>query len=161
VKSPMHSLRFLRNWACRTYHRQYGSYGAKLPYCRRYAQSNLQEVCQFRKCHKLNTLPSRQALESTDMKVTKSRAMCGVVVILLSTASMIAEAQSPTHDRGATQETQVRGYWIDPSTGLMWAGKDSGKDMSWKAAVKYCGDLRLAGYSDWRLADMFELQGLY
>jgi hypothetical protein len=27
--------------------------------------------------------------------------------------------------------------------------------------MKYCRDLRLAGYSDWRLANMAELQGIY
>jgi len=55
----------------------------------------------------------------------------------------------------------MRGFWIDPATGLMWAGKDSGKDVSWKSAMKYCGDLRLAGYSDWRLATIAELQRIY
>lgn len=33
--------------------------------------------------------------------------------------------------------------------------------MNWKNAVKYCGDLRLAGYSDWRLASLGELEGIY
>jgi Protein of unknown function (DUF1566) len=53
------------------------------------------------------------------------------------------------------------GFWTDPSTGLTWAGKDNGKDVSWKGAVKYCRDLRLAGYSDWRLATLAELEGIY
>ena len=57
--------------------------------------------------------------------------------------------------------TQAVGYWNDPSTGLMWAAKDSGKDLSWKDAAKYCRNLRTAGYSDWRLANMAELQGIY
>jgi len=61
----------------------------------------------------------------------------------------------------ATQETQVRGFWIDSSTGLMWAAKDSGKDLSYKGAVKYCRDLRLAGYSDWRLATLGDLSSIY
>ena len=65
--------------------------------------------------------------------------------IFLSIAAMIAGAQSSTKDRGLAQATQVRGYWVDPSMGLMWAGKDSGKDLSWKAALKYCRNLRLAG----------------
>jgi hypothetical protein len=43
----------------------------------------------------------------------------------------------------------------------MWAGKDNGKDVSWKNAVKYCRDLRLAEYSDWRLASLDELKGIY
>ncbi len=55
----------------------------------------------------------------------------------------------------------MRGYWTDPATGLMWAGKDNGKDVNWYNAIKYCRNLRLAGYSDWRLANMFELQPLY
>jgi hypothetical protein len=43
----------------------------------------------------------------------------------------------------------------------MWAGKDNGKDVSWKGAAKYCRDLRLAGYSDWRLATLAELGAIY
>lgn len=84
-----------------------------------------------------------------------------VVLILLSVAALPAGAQSPANDEGLKQETQARGYWIDPSTGLMWAGKDNGKDVSWKGAMKYCRNLRLAGYSDWRLPNMAELQPIY
>ena len=69
-----------------------------------------------------------------------------------------AEAQV---GRKLALETQARGYWADPSTGLTWAAKDNGKDVSWKSAMKYCRTLRLAGYSDWRLASLFELQGIY
>jgi hypothetical protein len=64
----------------------------------------------------------------------------------------IASAQSVTQDRE---------YWVDPSTELMWAGRDNGKDVSWSKAVKYCRNLRLANYSDWRLANNVELQGIY
>jgi hypothetical protein len=84
-----------------------------------------------------------------------------VVPILLSALAVIAGAQSTANDMGGAQETQVRGYWIDPSTGLMWVGKDNGRDVSWKHAVRYCRDLRLAGYSDWRLATLAELEGIY
>jgi len=55
----------------------------------------------------------------------------------------------------------VRGYWTDPSTGLMWAGKDNGKNANWRKATNYCRDLRLAGYSDWRLATIDELERIY
>jgi hypothetical protein len=61
----------------------------------------------------------------------------------------------------AAQETQTRGYWVDPATGLMWAAKDNGKDVTWKQAVKYCRNLRLAGYSDWKLGSVEELQAIY
>jgi hypothetical protein len=62
---------------------------------------------------------------------------------------------------GSQQETQVRGYWVDPSTGLMWTWKDNGTDLNWRQAMKYCRDLRLAGYSDWRLGKIEELNGIY
>src|ERR1700730_16317795 len=61
-------------------------------------------------------------------------------------------------DRGQAQGTPVRGYWVHPSTGLMWAGKDNGGDVNWHKAMKHCRNLRLAGYSDWRLATLGELE---
>lgn len=73
-------------------------------------------------------------------------------LILLFTGAMIA-ADQPT--------TRVRDVWTDPATGLIWAAKDNGKDVSWREAIKYCRDLRLAGYRDWTLAGMVELQSIY
>jgi len=84
-----------------------------------------------------------------------------LVLISFCALVVIAGAQSPPQDQGQAQETKVRGYWIDPSTGLMWAAKDNGKDVSWHKAMKYCRNLRLAGYSDWRLATLGELVGIY
>lgn len=81
--------------------------------------------------------------------------------LLLSAAAIQARAQSAPEGQVGAQETQARGFWTDLSTGLMWTAKDNGKDVSWKKAMKYCRDLRLAGYSDWRLANMAELQGTY
>jgi type II secretory pathway pseudopilin PulG len=95
------------------------------------------------------------------MKVAKRRAMCRVVLILLCGIIMSAAAQSSSADRSSSQETQARGYWVDPATHLMWAGKDNGKDVSWKGAVKYCQNLRTSGFSDWRLATLAELGGIY
>lgn len=81
--------------------------------------------------------------------------------LLLSVAAIQASSQSAPEEGKGVQETQKRGYWIDPSTGLMWAGKDNGRDVSWNKAMKYCRDLRLAEHSDWRLANMAELQGVF
>ena len=84
-----------------------------------------------------------------------------IAVIFLSAVSMTAGGQSSTESKDTAQETQARAYWIDPSTGLMWTAKDNGKDVSWGKAMKYCRNLRLAGYSDWRLASLGELQGIF
>jgi len=81
--------------------------------------------------------------------------------LLLSLAAIQASSQSAPESRGGAQEAQMQSYWIDPSTRLMWAGKDNGKDVNWHKAVKYCRDLRLAGYSDWTLAKIGELEAIY
>ena len=83
------------------------------------------------------------------------------VPLLLLSCVLITSAQSAPEDHNDAQQTQKRGYWTDPSTGLMWAGRDNGKDVRWKGAVKYCRDLRLAGQSDWRLATLAELGAIY
>ncbi len=51
--------------------------------------------------------------------------------------------------------------WTDPATGLMWAGKDNGKNLTWSEADSYCTSLKLAGYSKWRLPSIDELGGIY
>ena len=109
----------------------------------------------------INDIANMAATTITDMNVTKSRATCRVVLILLSTVAMIAGAQSSTQDQSSAQKTQARGYWGDSSTGLVWAANDNGKDVTWDNALKYCRNLSLAGYSDWRLPSIDELQGIY
>jgi Protein of unknown function (DUF1566) len=80
-------------------------------------------------------------------------------LVFLTAATTIAGAQLPTTP-SVEQETQVRGYWVDPSTGLMWAAKDNGKNVNWHKASSYCRNLRVGGYADWRLATIEELEGL-
>jgi uncharacterized protein DUF1566 len=97
---------------------------------------------------------------------SRERRMCKMklqakAVLVFPVLAVLVSAQPPGPNRNDSQETRVRGYWIDPPTGLMWAGKDNGKDVSWKGAVKYCRDLRLAGYSNWRLATVAELRAIY
>jgi len=70
-------------------------------------------------------------------------------------------AQNQSQSTKKIENTQSRDLWTDPSTGLTWAGRDNGKDVSWKGATKYCHALRLAAYSDWRLATLPELQGIF
>jgi len=88
--------------------------------------------------------------------------MQAMVVLALSLiVARVTGAQSAPEGQRTAQDTQTHGFWTDPSTGLIWAAKDSGKDVSFKSAVKYCRDLRVVGYSDWRLATLAELEGIY
>jgi hypothetical protein len=89
----------------------------------------------------------------------KSRAK--IVALLLSVAAIPISGQSAPEGKGGTQENRARGFWTDPSTCLMWAGRDNGKDVSWNGAMKYCRNLRLAGYSNWRLATLAELEVIF
>jgi hypothetical protein len=51
--------------------------------------------------------------------------------------------------------------WTDPATGMTWTTEDNGSDVNWNQAITYCANLRLGGYSDWRLPTIDELQGIY
>lgn len=84
-----------------------------------------------------------------------------VALILLTSAIIIVCAQSPTTTSNSAKETQASGFWVDLSTGLMWTAKDNSTDITWGKAMKYFRKLSLAGYSDWRLPTIDELQGIY
>ena len=48
----------------------------------------------------------------------------------------------------------------DTATGLMWMQDDSETSMVWKDALNYAENFEYGGYSDWRLPDAKELQGI-
>ncbi len=51
------------------------------------------------------------------------------------------------------------GTVTDTATGLMWQqGSASGRD--WESAIAYCEGLDLAGFDDWRLPNVRELESL-
>jgi len=43
----------------------------------------------------------------------------------------------------------------------MWTIQDNGEDIDWNQANQYAEQLRLGGYSDWRLPTIDELEKLY
>lgn len=83
-----------------------------------------------------------------------------VVPLLLLSIVAVVGAQSSPKDASDRAQTQARGYWVDPSTGLMWSAKNNGKAVTWSKAGESCRGLRLAGYSDWRLGTLDELASL-
>ena len=58
------------------------------------------------------------------------------------------------------------GTITDKATGLMWAkdgngaGCNNGATIAWGAAITFANDLTFAGYSDWRLPNVKELQSI-
>jgi serine/threonine protein kinase len=53
------------------------------------------------------------------------------------------------------------GTVTDTKTGLMWATKDNGTNLSWSEAEAYCRKYSAGGYADWRLPSSAELKELY
>ena len=53
------------------------------------------------------------------------------------------------------------GTILDTKTGLMWATKDNGNNISWPDAKAYCENYQGGGYNDWRMPTTDELKRLY
>ncbi len=52
------------------------------------------------------------------------------------------------------------GTITDKNTGLMWSKNDSEKGFDWENSLSYAENSELAGFSDWRLPNVKELQGI-
>ena len=52
------------------------------------------------------------------------------------------------------------GTITDNATDLMWAQNDSGEAMNWEGALAYAENATYAGYNDWRLPNVKELQSI-
>ena len=53
------------------------------------------------------------------------------------------------------------GTITDTQTGLMWVSKDNGVPINWPDSKKYCENLTVGGFSDWRMPTLAELATLY
>ena len=52
------------------------------------------------------------------------------------------------------------GTITDEATGLMWMQSDNAEAILWQSALQYAENMEFAGYSDWRLPDVKELQSI-
>jgi hypothetical protein len=89
-----------------------------------------------------------------------------LLTILLCGSAQLAIGQKPASKAKAkTTEAKVEApppeVWKDSATGLTWATKDSGSDMSYNQGLQYCSSLRTGGFSDWRLPTIDELDGIF
>ena len=82
-----------------------------------------------------------------------------------STTLAMAKRPSQTAVRETTKDGRFIAFMdetvLDTSTNLMWAAKDSGRDINWANARSYCENYRGGGYKDWRMPTQDELAGLY
>jgi hypothetical protein len=81
--------------------------------------------------------------------------------LLLLVVLCMAAAQARAQNQTPANVGPVVGGWTDPATGLTWTTHDNGSDVNWNQANAYCSNLRLGGYSDWRIPTSDELQGIY
>jgi len=79
---------------------------------------------------------------------------------MMSIICLSAKAQvgPSAHVNGGQTQAST---WTDPATGLMWTKKEKGDWVDWKEAHEYCHNLKLGGYSNWRLPELNELQHIY
>jgi hypothetical protein len=56
---------------------------------------------------------------------------------------------------------RVEETYLDPETKLTWTRKDNGRDIDWNGGARYCDDLTLEGFTDWRLPTIDEIEKLY
>lgn len=60
-------------------------------------------------------------------------------------------------ERKIIQERSTAIY-LDPKTLMIWTARDNGRDIDWRRAREYCRDLELAGFTDWRMPILGELE---
>lgn len=85
----------------------------------------------------------------------------GLFLPAYTAAQTGAELQVKTDIVEIQLENHAERTWIDPNTKLMWAGKDNGSNVTWQQAADYCKNLRLGGYSNWRLPELSELATMH
>ncbi len=72
-----------------------------------------------------------------------------VAIVLFSGVGVIAGDFTDNGDGTVT----------DGNTGLMWQQGEAGS-MNWEDAIAYCESFSLAGYTDWRLPNIKELESI-
>jgi len=87
------------------------------------------------------------------MTFSNSATITILVVTAMAAGLVHAQKQTPAN---VPQPT-----WTDSTAGLMWAREDNGSDIQQPQALAYCRDLRLAGFRDWRLPEIGELEQIY
>lgn len=114
---------------------------------------------------------AKQIAKQTNMRIWKKRApyiISGIIFLCIVCGSIVVKYKMDEPQRNAIKaaervravvENERANCFIDPQTGLMWAGNGNiaGKGMDWYEAMSWAENLNYAGYSDWRLPTVNEL----
>lgn len=122
----------------------------------------------------LRTAPARLEPQSQKQKLFSSTAVkliAGLVIIGIIAAGVIlwflpekkTESQEVRSDNTpATTSnnpiTSTDEIIVDSRSKLMWTKTDNGSDITWSDAIKYCENLSLNGFNDWRLPSVLDLR---
>jgi uncharacterized protein DUF1566 len=79
-------------------------------------------------------------------------------VVLIIGSSLLATKVQSQEKRFVSEKP---GTVTDQRNRLMWMAKSSTTEVTFAQAAKLCRELRLAGYTDWRLPTSPELRSLY
>jgi hypothetical protein len=74
----------------------------------------------------------------------------------LAALAILAMTAAP---HGTAEEASAVGTIV--IDGLMWAVRSNGQNVEWEPANAYCENLELAGYTDWRLPTLEELESVH
>ena len=75
-----------------------------------------------------------------------------IAIIVLLAIPALAKERFVNHGDGTITDTK---------TGLMWAAKDNGRLINWRAARSYSDNYKGGGHTDWRMPTLIELASLY
>jgi len=84
-----------------------------------------------------------------------------VVVFQLRHEFFYQKAKLTMNSERTSDKYDKKGYIVDQITELMWQDNDYNIKLNWKQANRFCENLSLGGYNDWRLPIEIELNSLY
>jgi hypothetical protein len=90
-------------------------------------------------------------LSSTPLKVMLGLVFIVAVGAVIFLRLLPAFRQAEIRPAEASAVSSTNEMVTDARNGLMWTKKHNGVDINWNDASKYCDDLVLGGFDDWRL----------
>ena len=110
-----------------------------------------------------NRMYNSKTLPEVDGHMKNKRTTRATTALFLMIFSLICFSTTPLSAQEAKKRfiVQKDGTIQDTKTGLHWAEKDNGSDITWGKAKAYCEAYSAGGHKDWRMPTTKELATLY